>query len=351
MAGIPLTDPQRSELLAALLRKQDERPQIRSGIGLGLRLGAQALRQKKINKLNEQEAASNQALVDALNSDDPAVALADFPIEKQVLAAQLQNLKRQGVKQPETKLQTFGDSDGAAKKTTVVGTPEFFAAVENPDLFPIGNISQLQRTKDVTPQKTETQVGKNIVDFEDAAVGGIGAIQTGLQLLKIGQETPEALGKPGAIFRFGSEMIALGSGLGKMFGVDVSPNRDIGSFSFDGFTGNLQKVAVESSRFRSGIYGIAFAAAVAEQGTRPTDKDIQQFIDQIAGNSSSFPAFAGTINDFMHRIARRLRNTAKIKGIPKKAQDRILPQLDDALADFDSFFSDAKEQRLKELGL
>ena len=211
----------------------------------------------------------------------------------------------------------------------------------------LGRGSRVNRVEQGAPgaftAKTPSQLGKNVVDFEDAAIGATGAFQAGKELLEIGNLTPEALGKPGGVARFGNDMLELGKGLGKLLGIDVGADRNADAFAYEGFSGNLERVAVESSKFRSGIFGIAFAAAVAEQGTRPTDKDIQQFIDQIAGNSSSFPAFAGTIQTFMNRAHRRLKTTATVKGIPQADQERIFGAADKAFAEFNDFF-DTKQQ-------
>jgi len=82
MAGIQLTEQRRSQLLEQLLAQQEQRPQIRSGIGLAARLGAQLIRQKKINKLNEQEVKSQEKLLKALRTgkatDPQSITLEDF---------------------------------------------------------------------------------------------------------------------------------------------------------------------------------------------------------------------------------------------------------------------------------
>ena len=127
MTGIALTERRRSQLLEALLAQQAQRPEIQSGGELAARLGAQALRQRKINDLRGQEDASNQALVDALNTgqatapqsfqletitgeapNDPTVipgkkadpfaqaaAISELPIEQQIQVAQLQALRNE----------------------------------------------------------------------------------------------------------------------------------------------------------------------------------------------------------------------------------------------------------------
>lgn len=58
MAGIALTPQRRSELLQRLLAAQDaQQPNPQTGLEAALRLGAQAVRQRQINRLQEQETA------------------------------------------------------------------------------------------------------------------------------------------------------------------------------------------------------------------------------------------------------------------------------------------------------
>ena len=184
--------------------------------------------------------------------------------------------------------------------------------------------------------RTQAQQGEAVTKFLDAAIGGVGAIEQGTELLKIAQQSPESLGAPGAIARVGNEFIRTAVGLGNMLGIDVGAERDIDAFSYEGFTGNLREVAIENQAFRAGVYGVAFAAAVADQGLRPTDKDIQAFIDQIAGSTADPQAFSRTITQFVERIDRKLRAVARINRIPKENQDAAFAEFDRALAGFRS---------------
>jgi hypothetical protein len=186
-------------------------------------------------------------------------------------------------------------------------------------------------------QKTPSQAGRNIVDFEDTVIGAVGAVQTGTELLKISLSDPSALGKPGAIAKFGNEMLITAIAFGDMAGIELDPQRDLRAFNFDSFNaGPMKQIAIESTAFRAGIYGIAFASAVAEQGTRPTDKDIQQFIDQVGGNSSDPKAFRRTITQFMERQDRRLHTIANVKNIPEQVKQRAFKDWDAAYSEFKS---------------
>ena len=359
MAGIQLTPQRRSQLLEELLKQQNQQqPQIRSGAELGLKLLAEALKQKKIKELQGQEAASEKtrgknqdAVVAALTGQSTKSvfgtdlpqnttieqALGQLPNDDRLRQAVQSQVVNQAFATPKSDTLTtkqFREGDNFVTRRVINGVPG-----EELSRSPIDRVDRLETGGPGEFTGTKSQVGVDIKDFRDAAIGAVGAIQKGSDLLKIAQATPEALGKPGNIARFGNSMIQTAVGLGKMFGVDVGADRDVDSFTFDGFQGNLKNVAIESTKFRAGVYGIAFAAAVAEQGTRPTDKDIQQFIDQIAGSSSDADAFAATIRQFVGGMDRKLRTTATVKGIPQQVQDQAFGALDKALEGFGQNFS------------
>ena len=68
MAGIDLTGDRRSQLLELLLQQQNQQPNIQSAPELLARLGAQLIRQKQMKGLQQQEAAAQQQLVQALQA-------------------------------------------------------------------------------------------------------------------------------------------------------------------------------------------------------------------------------------------------------------------------------------------
>lgn len=68
MAGIDLTGDRRSQLLEMLLQQQNQRTSIQSAPELLAKLGAQLIRQKQVKGLQQQEAAAQQQLVDALQA-------------------------------------------------------------------------------------------------------------------------------------------------------------------------------------------------------------------------------------------------------------------------------------------
>ena len=208
-------------------------------------------------------------------------------------------------------------------------------------------IDRVQRVEQGEPgafdPRTRSQQGQDVQNFQNAVIGGVKAINTASELLAIAQQTPDAIGTPGNLFRVGNEMVRTAEALGRFAGFDPGINRNLDGFTFDGFDGKMRSLAIENEAFRSGVFGIAFAAAVAEQGTRPTDKDIQAFIDQIAGSSSDPRAFARTIKTFIGRSERSLRTTANVKDIPDDVRQRAFAELDQSLQGFNAFFAEPQE--------
>lgn len=244
---------------------------------------------------------------------------------------------------PDTTTKQFREGDEFVTRRVVDGVPD----MTEEGVLSRSKIDRISRVEQGEPgafdPKTKSQQGQDVQEFEDAVIGGVSAIQTGTELLNIATTTPDALGAPGNIFRFGNEMLQTGEALGRAMGIDVGADRSVDEFTFNGFSGNMRDLAIENQAFRSGVYGIAFAAAVAEQGTRPTDKDIQAYIDQIAGSTADPKAFARTLQTFVGRVDRRLRNTANVKEIPQEVRDRAFQTLDRSLVGFNQFFADPLE--------
>ena len=194
-----------------------------------------------------------------------------------------------------------------------------------------GNEPALGKITPVAPGATQTElsgvnpsgVSKNTIAFQDSVIGAVGAVQTGTELLISSGTNPEALGVPGGFMRFGSNLVSGARAIAdwaeyERLSVEETEKQTMGSSAFDYSKLDTDKLGVsgaEAEKFRAGVFGIAFAAAVAEQGTRPTDKDIQQFIDQVGGRATSAQSFRETIVQFMRRQDRRLKTIADVKQI------------------------------------
>ena len=196
-------------------------------------------------------------------------------------------------------------------------------------------------------------VSRNTIEFQDNVVGAVGAVQMGSELLTISEKNPEALGVPGGMARFGANLVSGAKAIADWAGYERPAPEDtemqtMGASAFNYDSIDYDKLGIsgaEAEKFRAGVYGIAFAAAVAEQGTRPTDKDIQQFIDQVGGRATSAQSFRETIVQFMRRQDRRLETIADVKQISETDRDAALAAWKPAFRDFMETY--AKQAGLK----
>lgn len=252
-----------------------------------------------------------------------------------------QKFVHEAVPTSETETVNFSDAQGNVRLTALKGSPEWRSAINDPNLFATGPVSQRQRIEQGGPGsfdgRTTSQFGDDVKVFQDQSIAATQSIRTSADLLKIARENPAALGTPGGIARFGNNAIQTAKALGAMMGVDIGQPPNFETFDYGAF----RNTAIDSTEMRSGIFNIAFAAAVAEQGTRPTDKDIQAFIDQIAGSTSDPVAFARTIQTFNERLSRRIRTTARIKGIPEGVRSLVFQELDAALGETKTYSDSA----------
>ena len=169
---------------------------------------------------------------------------------------------------------------------------------------------------------TATGINKVTIDFRNKVGFAATGAQSATELVKISYEGPAALGKSGAIVTFGNELFKTAKNLMDLAGKAALPpsetkKQDAGYESFDwGATDKeiktLGLTAAQAAQFKSGIYSIAFSAAVGEQGSRPSDKDIQQYIAIYGGNITDANAFRATIDTAMTRQYNMLKNTAAL---------------------------------------
>ncbi len=194
-------------------------------------------------------------------------------------------------------------------------------------------------------QLTDTGINKVTIDFRNKVGFAATGAQSATELVKISYEGPAALGKSGAIVTFGNELVSTARSLVDLAGKAALPPtetklQDAGYEAFDwGATDKeiktLGLTAAQAAQFKSGIYSIAFSAAVGEQGSRPSDKDIQQYIAIYGGNITDPNAFIATIDTAMTRQYNMLKNTAALNPeITDSAAS--LKVFEDAYAEFKS---------------
>jgi len=236
----------------------------------------------------------------------------------------------------------------------IVGTPEWESAVRDQTQFKMGALAQTQQTKEAGGV-SDNDYSKALVDFRNKAIGAAVGINSAIEMVKIANTTPAALGKSGAITSFGNEMLSTAKGLLDVFGKEALAKADKArgvteedrtkvNQGWQGFEKEFEDIdissmgltAIEAAKFKAGVYGIAFAFAVSEQGTRPTDKDIQQFIAQHGGNLTNPDAFKGTIAQFIDRQDNLLHSYADIMMISPEDQASAFNVWDQKRATFES---------------
>lgn len=256
MTGINLTGPRRSQLLEQLLARQAvAEPNIRSGLELALKLGAQGIRQRGINQLSEQEAAQQQALVEALNAGratsgqavalesvegpreqvfipgkkaDPSAradALSQLPPEQQALAAQLMGLQKEA-QDPSQFEQRQILQDSQQKAASERLERQLDAANERAGISADAELRKLQmdyaqRDKELT-RKLEAQELSQVRDIQAKAALLDKKIQSATGAMNIG--TPEERLSAGYAARMESAHNTINE-LGGDFTGTLSPGR------------------------------------------------------------------------------------------------------------------------------
>ena len=151
-----------------------------------------------------------------------------------------------------------------------------------------------------------------------AATGAASATE----LVNISYQSPAALAKSGAIINFGNEIQKTAKNLMEVMNPDPLPSSETekqtagyDSFDWTELDKKSKKLGLSienAARFKSGIYSIAFSAAVGEQGSRPSDKDIQWYIDIYGGGITDGKVFRATIATAMRRQYNMLKFTAEL---------------------------------------
>jgi hypothetical protein len=424
MAGIELSDPKRSALMAALMQRQQGRTgeENINAVQAMANLGAEFLDGIKMKRIlkeedqdNKRNASNDEALTDALLGNAPKdfsgrtiqnepagdPAQASDPTKTQVdstdtavqvmagisnmgnpapdgretvqprnLQATLAHTLRQNPDSefaqsvrnqlvsnamapgtPEDK-PTFTNTFGAATKNIMNAAGD--VVVKKGASFPVtvrrnadGNVDYYldegdeevplkgsDYERDVVKTRNEEVTGlddkamsKSIGDYNNSIAFMAKTARQANKMVAIAGQNPTALNKPGGLARFTNESIRLAQGALKIFDpngsnelitTDGSGMIDFDWSSFD----NIQGIAMDATELQSLAYGVAYGAAVSIQGSRPSDQDIQAFLDQIGANSSDFPAFANTIAGFVIDQTQQINDKAFLDQIPQDVVTR-----------------------------
>ena len=183
----------------------------------------------------------------------------------------------------------------------------------------------------IAPQATQGDLGgltpsglnQVTIDFRKQVKFSATGAASATELVKISYKDPAGLGKSGAIVSFGNEIAATAKNLMNLAGEPPLPASETqkqasgkeGDWDWSALDKEAKKLGMApeaAARFKSGIYSIAFSAAVGEQGSRPSDKDIQQYIDIYGGGITDAKVFRATIATAMRRQYNMLKFTAEL---------------------------------------
>ncbi len=141
---------------------------------------------------------------------------------------------------------------------------------------------------------TASQRGKEAANLRDARVKATQMVEQGANLISnLRQSGDQAVSWSGAMARGIDTLQSQGQAIARNFGIRMSDGSISKRLSTDDW--NWGDLASESSVIKSQILGLAVAITKADQGSRPSDFDVQTSINRIAGNAGSASRMADTI--------------------------------------------------------
>jgi hypothetical protein len=163
-------------------------------------------------------------------------------------------------------------------------------------------------------------VNATTVAFRQKVVQAATGAKSATEMVKISYRSPAAMAKSGAIITFGNEVYKTAKNLVEVVGRPELPasetekqRQGVTAFDWSGVDKQITKLGLlpsDAANMRSGLYSLAFSAAVGEQGSRPSDKDIQAYIEIYGGGITDAKAFRSTIGMAMRRQYNMLKFTA-----------------------------------------
>lgn len=141
---------------------------------------------------------------------------------------------------------------------------------------------------------TKSQRGKEIAALREKKVQAVQMTKQGSALVSNLREAgDQAVSWSGAMSRGVNTLASQGGAIAKNFGIKMGD----GSISKRLNAGDWQwgDLASTSSVVKSQILGLAVAVTKADQGSRPSDFDVQTSIERLAGSSGSASVMADTV--------------------------------------------------------
>ena len=115
-----------------------------------------------------------------------------------------------------------------------------------------------------------------------------------------------------------------------------------GADAFDyGSVSGLDKAGAAAGRTKSLLYALAFNMAVQEQGSRPSDKDIQNSLDRIGASTINPHSFREILRGhFKHSYERQMLAIGLREGITPEQRATLRKQLTDSYEAFQGSYRD-----------
>jgi len=405
MAGIPLTEQRRSQLLEQLLSQQTQRPQIQSVGELAARLGAQLIKQKQVEKLQDQEQSAQQKLLEALSVGQPTsgkvVALEDFeggsgrqqigipgkkadpsasraalselPIQQRILAAQLKNLERKDVesftlspgqgrfidgqqvaslpaeKSKRTKANFIDSATGQAHAGTFDG--EFYRTSKGDIVTNAAPIAPAAGQKDIQNNRQSFRpveaATANALGEIDNLIGQIAASPNPESLISVLGGATRGIS---AIANQARAAAGLFSGLkpGQSLKATIGGKTVNEQELFDLNLYDFGDMAAAGAGLQSNVLNLAYSIArIRDPGGRLSDRDVQSAVESITGGD--VPQTLAKLKETRRRTVETFRNDAISRDL--KNQLGSFEQRFGISLDVAGGLSPQDRQRLKALGV
>lgn len=190
-------------------------------------------------------------------------------------------------------IKTFKEGDKFITKQYNRGTGEWEKMGEAPRYKP-GDINVATDLTGLSTFLTKSQRGKEISNLRENRIQAVQMVKQGSSLIgNLRESGDQAISWAGAMTRGVDTIASQGQAIAKNFGIKMGD----GSISKRLNEGDWQwgELASESSVIKSKILGLAVAITKADQGSRPSDFDVQTSIARLAGSAGSATRMADTI--------------------------------------------------------
>jgi hypothetical protein len=150
----------------------------------------------------------------------------------------------------------------------------------------------------MTEYLTKTQRGQEVQGLREQQIQSVQMVKQGSSLIgDLRSAGDQAVSWSGTMARGLDTLVSQGNAIAKNFGIRFADGSIGKSLSVDDW--NWGPLASEASIIKSKILGLAVAITKADQGSRPSDFDVQTSITRIAGNAGSANRTADVVESLL----------------------------------------------------